>query len=288
MVKRISQAKTIHYHFVTGPDSWDSDVDITFVRPNKFSRSQKDYTSRTDGKWFLELDVGAVEHRPVKQEDYAKAVDAYTWAKGPKHDVFGKVEEISDGRVFWALSYRKPDGETGRVIVNPQTSLPVGISLDQPRRETFAVPTYQRASTILDKSAAEQRKLKSIYFVVRSRNEKGQLVGSRYVLLYPDGTAIQDDMPIYTWIKNKTQLTSQAKKVRASTLGLFGFERYAKAKPLKVEAECRLENAAGNQETFAWKIPLKDRNLFIGESGWLPQGFEFANRHSVRYEYLPR
>ncbi len=276
---RVGQAYGFSQRYTTGPDSWDTDVEILYDRSGKFRKGHKNYSLHCDGKWFLELDFGVVTHRPAKSNEiyYVPGLENL-YPNCPPLEVYGNVEEVkpynySDYRV-WKIHYRKA-GKEESFLVDPATRLPLDITLLPFGTQVtpFSVPGFGKQADIVKQAQRALASAKSILLtrkiydqgkqstelILLYRNGKAYVskvgVGKPYPIQY-DPNGFQKSNPTGTWI-------DKAKPVLAKTLALPGFESFTGAKTPSVSGDAILDYADGStrehrmMSSFAWNTTPK-------------------------------
>lgn len=271
---RVANSGGFSMEYTTGPDSWDTDVDIIYDRAGRFTKGHKGYSLVCDGKWYLEFDTGDVTHRRAKPNEiyYVPGLESL-YPNVPRLEVFGKVEEVkpymsSDYKV-WKINYRK-DGKEMSFQVDPGTRLPLHVTLlpFNAQIKQFTVPGYRKQADVVKLVEKSMVRVKSI--LLRRKIYDRDKQQDELILMFRNGKAYVASQgpgakyPIeFLPRPNKNEKLrgkwiAKGKPVMAKTLALPGFEAFTGSRVPFVGGESKLDFASSYSNgvlpgsSFAW------------------------------------
>ncbi len=283
MQKRILAADpaAIRHHYTTGPDSWDTDVDITIERTNRFYMGMKNHSVMCDGKWYLEHDFGVITHRRARPSDRFPVIGCETFWGGQPLQPYGTIQEKGMyGSVrLWSLKYIR-QGKPQELLIDPKTQLPLGVTLVRKGSNLvpFTVPGYRKQSEVAKTASKSIKAWKSVLMTLRYRENDKNIY--EMVLLARNGKAFSykergTAVVAVDGSSKKLKWVASTKTVPVKTLGLCGFEAFTGQPAPKLKGESRIVGAPYPLQGWLTESTVggETRRVIYEEYGQLPAGF---------------
>lgn len=293
---RVAKSVGIRHHDVTGSDSWDSDIDVDYFPPNRYTLGMKNRSIYCDGKWYLESELGEVRHHPFQESDLiylgfpARPPGFEAMFPGAKPlEVYGAVDEVKYGipanpQPMWRIRYRSSEGEK-ELLIDPRTRLPLKFGLIPKGTPPPApVPTERTESQVLADAA---RALKRPKQILLSRNLDGDRNRNSIAILLTRGRPPKTGQLTRT-AEGKLMLSKNVRSVTASSLGLRGFEPFFGKKLSASNKLVRLTSLYDSDSIAVWPVSLHDKGgpitVYFHEAyGWggypdLPSGYQILEK----------